>query len=262
MEIHIYLCENEIDGIFTGIYDAWASGFGHENVRVEAEAERTLSLFSRYHSVRTDPDKAEKVARSVRNKISEKAYHLIVRTALSADPDKADKIYRFLIAGFRYGSGVTVRFADPAVMAVFEASRYVANEAHLFREFIRFKQLNSGIYFGKIKPVNRIAVLMAPEFEDRMPSEDWAIYDETWQDVVVHRADGPWVLVRPEGDEWERMLEESEEEEQFQALWRTFFRTIGIEQRKNPGCQRNMMPLRYRGNAVEFRRKAPDGRMP
>jgi probable DNA metabolism protein len=260
METMVYLCEDEIDGIFTGIYDAWASGYGHGNVRVEVEKDQTFTLFCQYIPVRTDPAKAEKVARSIRNKISERAYHLVCRTALSTDPQKADKIYRFLIEGFRYGAGVTARLADPAVMAVFEANRYVANEAHLFREFIRFKHLNSGIYFGKIEPVNRIATLLAPDFEDRMPSENWAIYDATWEDVVVHRADGPWVLVRPEGKQWEQMLKESEEEDRFQTLWGTFFRTIGIEQRRNPGCQRNMMPLRYRGNAVEFLRKEPEGR--
>lgn len=254
METVVFLCENEIDGIFTGIYDAWASGLGHDRVRVEVDAGQTFSLFCRYVQVETDPEKAEKVARSVRRKISERAYHLLCRAAFSTEPDKGDVMYRFLVEGFRYGARVTTMLANPVVMRMFEIDRYVGNEAHYFREFIRFKHLNSGIYFGKIEPVNRIATLMAPAFEDRMPSENWAIYDATWGDVVVHRADGPWVLVRPEGTEWERWLQDADEEDEFQSLWQTFFKTIGIAERKNPKCQRSHMPLRYRGNAVEFRR--------
>ncbi len=252
METVVFLCEDEIDGIFTGIYDAWASGHGHDCVRVEVESEQTCALFCRYVTVRTDPEKAEKVARSVRRKISECAYHLLCRVAYSADPEKADVMYRFLVAGFRYGARVTSMLADPSVMRMFEINRGVGNETHYFREFIRFKQLSSGIYFGKIEPVNRIAVLMAPAFADRMPSENWAIYDATWGDVVVHKADGPWVVVRPDGPEWEQWLHSAEEEDLFQGLWKTFFDSIAIEQRKNPICQRGRMPLRYRGNAVEF----------
>ncbi|MBR5473770.1 MAG: TIGR03915 family putative DNA repair protein [Lachnospiraceae bacterium] len=252
METVVFLCEDEIDGMFTGIYDAWASGFGHDHVRVEVNHGQTFSLFCRYVQVKTDPLKAEKVARSVRKKISERAYHLICRAALSTEPDKADVMYRFLLEGFRYGARITTMLAHPAVMRIFEIDRYVGNEAHFFREFIRFKHLNSGIYFGKIEPVNRIASLLAPSFEDRMPSENWAIYDATWGDVVVHRADGPWVLVRPDGDEWEHWLKEAEDEDAYQHLWQTFFHTIGIAERKNPQCQRSHMPLRYRKNAVEF----------
>ena len=252
METVVFLCEDEIDGMFTGIYDAWVSGYGHDHVRVEVQSGQTYALFCRYVMVRTDPEKAEKVARSVRRKISERAYQLLCRAALSAEEGKADAMYRFLVEGFRYGAKVTAMLANPAVMRIFEIDRYVGNESHLFREFIRFKHLNSGIYFGRIEPVNRIATLLAPAFEDRMPGEDWAIYDATWNDVVVHRANGPWVLVHPEGREWERMLQDSEEEEEFQNLWKTFFTAIGIEQRRNPACQRSHMPLRYRGNAVEF----------
>gem|GEM_PF-5421032 len=32
--MHIFLCEDSIDGIFTGIYDAWASRYGHKNIKL------------------------------------------------------------------------------------------------------------------------------------------------------------------------------------------------------------------------------------
>ena len=30
--MYIFLCEDSLDGIFSGVYDAWASGYGHANV--------------------------------------------------------------------------------------------------------------------------------------------------------------------------------------------------------------------------------------
>ena len=38
----------------------------------------------------------------------------------------------------------------------------------------------------------------------------------------------------------------------FVDLWKVFFKSIGIEQRKNPRCQRNMLPLWYRKHMTEF----------
>ena len=36
------------------------------------------------------------------------------------------------------------------------------------------------------------------------------------------------------------------------ALWKTFFQTIGIKERKNPVCQRNLIPLWYRKHMSEM----------
>ena len=38
---------------------------------------------------------------------------------------------------------------------------------------------------------------------------------------------------------------ESPEEQQYQAMWRTFYDTIGIEGRRNETCRRTHMPKRY-----------------
>ena len=38
----VFVCENSIDGIFTAVYDAWSSGYGHNNVRIEEQCEKTV----------------------------------------------------------------------------------------------------------------------------------------------------------------------------------------------------------------------------
>ena len=32
--MYVFVCEDNIDGIFTAIYDAWASHFGHKNIYI------------------------------------------------------------------------------------------------------------------------------------------------------------------------------------------------------------------------------------
>ena len=44
-----------------------------------------------------------------------------------------------------------------------------------------------------------------------------------------------------------------EPDDAFVGLWKGFFSHIGIHERKNPRCQRSMLPLWYRKNMTEFR---------
>ena len=60
------------------------------------------------------------------------------------------------------------------------------------------------------------------------------------------------------GEELEKLKTEREEKE-WEKLWKTFFTTIAIEQRKNPDCQRNHLPLRFRPLMTEFAAVQPCG---
>lgn len=91
----VFVCEDSPEGIFTGVYDAWNSRLGHENVRLEVQGEYNYSLFSEYREVAVDRLKAQKVVRSVRRSLSELAYSWIYRTALSEREDRAEAVLSF-----------------------------------------------------------------------------------------------------------------------------------------------------------------------
>ena len=44
------------------------------------------------------------------------------------------------------------------------------------------------------------------------------------------------------------------DEEEYQALWRTFHETAAIPERANALCQRTHLPLRYRPYMTEFQK--------
>ena len=67
----IFVCEDSLDGILTAVYDAWDSRLGHSRVRLRTEAEDTYELFCEYRQVETDLDKAERVLRTVRQRMGE-----------------------------------------------------------------------------------------------------------------------------------------------------------------------------------------------
>ena len=44
----------------TGVYDAYASRLGYDNIKLQTEDEMNRELFAEYVEVKTDPEKAEK----------------------------------------------------------------------------------------------------------------------------------------------------------------------------------------------------------
>lgn len=248
----VYVCEDSFDGILCGVYDAWMSRKGHDHVRLEIGGTGDMELFCEYVPVPVLPEKTEKVISSIRRKISERVYKKVYTASLSQEPGRADIIYRFLIDGFRYGEGVLSMLHLPSVFELFRLCRFVLNESHLLKEFARFSRTEEGLLVSRIGPKNDVLPMLALHFADRLPSENWMIYDENRERAVLHPADGEWFLVRANDREWMMGLDWKTDEEEYQAMWKMFCQTIAIPERKNYVCQRNHLPLRYRPYMTEF----------
>ena len=181
--------------------------------------------------------------------------HIFYLCAMSERSDAPDVIYRFLLYGFSYGKDTLHMLQEPAVFHAFEVSRQVTNEAHSFREFIRFANTSSGfpILVSHISPKANVLTLVAPHFSDRLPSENWMILDDNRQLAVVHPADRPFYLTRLSPDEIERLSLTESTSDPYEELWKGFFTAIAIKERSNPDCQRTHLPLHYRDHMPEFK---------
>ena len=250
MEKTIFLCEDSPEGIFTGIYDAWASRKGHSKVKLKLNNEDTLEMFSEYVNVVPDAEKAEKVRRSVCQKICAEAWIRVFRAAMSEAETKADDIYRFLVGGFYYGPKVLKMLAEPAVMRIMELDRKVGNEAHYWKEFLRFDERENGILFARIHPKSNVISMITPHFADRLSGENFMILDTGRGIAAIHPAGQPWYMTTVPLEEVEHLLKVKPDE--YRDLWKSFYRAITIEARLNPDLQRNRMPLWYREYMTEF----------
>lgn len=259
----VYVCGPEFESILCGIYDAWMSGKGHGNVRLEIRgANQDMELFSEYVDAADSREKAEKVLKAMEKRLSWDSFRKVYAAALSCEPGRADAIYRFLIEAFRLGREAADRLQEEAVYEVFRLSRRVYNESHCLTEFIRFSQVPGDMLISRIGPENDVLPLVSPHFADRMPGENWIICDENRRKAAVHPAGKSWFilhreLAREEGREgepspWQACLQAQGDEAAYQRLWKTFFNSVAIEERHNPVCQRTHLPLKYRRYMTEF----------
>ena len=249
----VFTCEDRIEDMFTCIYVAWewALVHGHDQLRLEKEPIVQYTLFDQYIHVEPDADKAEKVARSIRQKISYDAYVTLHYACLSK-ADMLDVMYRYLRIGFRVGNKINQMLTDSVVMQMSEIRRTVGNEIHYWREFLRFHSVDGKVYVSHFEPKNHVITYVATHFADRMPSEHWMIIDDTRGVAAVHPKDGEWYMVTLTNEEQEQLKETEKYRDSFTDMWKVFFDTIGIQKRKNEKCQRNMFPIWMRKHATEF----------
>lgn len=253
----IYQCEDSIDGIFSAVYEAGLSRYGHKYIRIEPQSATNppnIELFSEYVPVKTDSSKVTSVIRAVKNKISYEAYVHIMYAAASACLDRGDAIYQFVTYGFAVGAKICGAVQFPGVARVLAISKMVRNEYHHYREFLRFKEVQRepSLLLATIEPENRVLPMLAPHFAERMEEEWFIIYDKTHGEAVFHPAKGEWqigVLNQEEAQGLEKLTEQREE---YVELWKTFFQNIAVVERTNKNLQRNLLPLHFRKYMTEF----------
>lgn len=257
METIVFLCENSIEGILTGVYDAWAeavsSGCGHARCRLMTAVEQP-ELFCVYRETPADLEKAGKVIRTLRKRLGEEVYECLCYAMASNEADKAEAVYKTIAAGLSMKQGFRVfdKVTDPYVARCFDLKRNVEGEIHKEVEFLRFRELKNGVLLAKIHPKNDVLMYLGPHFSDRLPLENFLIYDMNRRKALFHERDKDWYLMDTPGLNEEMSSHISTQEEYYQDLFRTFCRTIAIKNRENRALQRQFLPLHFRDVMPEF----------
>ena len=261
--MHILICENSIDGIFSGIYRAYASRYGHRNTRLITEdALDTYELFCEYEPVPINREHSQKVADTLTARLGTEVFQELCQAVHAyesprqcrREPNKAEAVYKTVVLGLSSQDGTKILeyLGNPYVNRVFQLSLSTFNEAHHLLGFLRFSELENGVLFARVHPKNAVLPLLADHFTDRFPCENFIIYDEPRKLAAIHKSGAGYMLAEvPKADE-AFLSRFSPNEQEFRRLWITFFKSIAIEARINPKLQKQNMPLRFWPDVVEM----------
>ncbi len=250
----VYVCNDDITGIFSAIYDAWKTQLGQDELGIALKGCINQELFCEYVEVCENEKKAIAVENLIKKHLGYEAYWDIYHAVLSHDSEKGDAILGTMLEAKRIKDSrkIMQHLSHPKVRKVFELSRKVVNEAHYFKEIVRFKELDNGVLFSQIEPTNQILTCLGDHFSNRFPLENWMIYDGTHKMFLVHREGQPWILVINEELNEEAVKKISRKESAYANLWKGFFENIAIVERESYRRQRQHLPLHYRKHVTEF----------
>ncbi len=197
--------------------------------------------FYECRDIPTEPAFAVRVERSLRPRLGARAEELVHLAFLNGSEGKELLLLRFLHMAFARGRGAAWDYAHPDAAPVLALERAVTGEAHLLTGFVRF-QVHEGMLGAVIRPKHYTLPLLRPHFCSRYPDKDFLIADLTHRTALVYR-DGRADYA--EIDEGFCLPPPDAEEAEYQALWKQFYRTIGIKERYNPNLRRTHCPKRY-----------------
>ncbi|MDE7477169.1 MAG: TIGR03915 family putative DNA repair protein [Lachnospiraceae bacterium] len=257
MEEYVLICEDSTEGILTGVYEAYPFKkkmeiAHHDNIHLATKEPDTQRLFTQYEHILTDHEKAEKVTNTIRKQLGNETWYRLSMAMVSCFEDKADAVYHTIVLGLKmYDRHITDRLQEDCVQRVFNYARASDNELCHLKQFLRFSELQNGMLYAKIDAKHHVLPFLMPHFADRLPADNFVIYDEGTQTFGLHASYKKWYLLQGQ-DFDEDSLVYSEVEETYQQLFKRFCDSIAIEARINPKLQMNMLPLRFRPNMTEF----------
>lgn len=156
-------------------------------------------------------------------------------------------IVQYLILGFQIGNKLDHLLTNDIVLKLEKTSKRVFGEFHRLCGLVRFMKLPNGMFYAKIHPDNNILELLGHHFIKRLPNENLIIHDKVRniallynkKDYIIIEADNLKITSLPE------------EELCYQSLWKTFYKSIGIKERKNSKLRMQFMPKKYWQDLVE-----------
>lgn len=232
----ICIYDGSIEGLFTLIFDKYREI--EKILRIDTE-ENQLNLWDDKEVIKTDLEKAKKVYKALRRDFS---YNFILNLSycfLSNSKRKEIIMARVIKKLYQRGESY-LDSADKDMLQFNELVKNILRERHRYLGLLRFSEISGGFLYGEFEPANNILPLIMSHFQHRLSCENFAICDVRRRIVGIYEKGD---IGYYEMEEVEFIQEGAEEE--YKNLWRTFYNTIAIENRKNSKLKQSNMPKKY-----------------
>lgn len=245
-------CSYRYDGTFAGLLTILAHLLPQQILpeAICVEPPQQQGLFTETTVIATDEAAGERFWNELTRKLPASGSHQIRLAFLSDRPEREMLICRYCLLAWQTGPKIGGMLTHPDVAPIWKLAQQVGREAHRYLGFVRFQEVTGGFYYAAISPDHRILPIIAPHFAARFRDQHWVIHDvRHGEGIVFDRRQRQWLLLPMEA---QAKPDVTQAEEQFQALWREYFTTLAIEERKNMQLQQSKVPLKARPWLVEF----------
>lgn len=242
-----YTFDGTKDGLFTCIFDAYYEK-SYPDVLTDGFLQPRFgdSVFA----IKTDKEKALRVKNCLLEKVNTPFVLKDIGIALkSGELNKFTVIFNYVKAVIDNKTiDISKNFADPSVLEFHDLLKRITNEIHRFKSFIRFQESADGYYYAHYSPDNDITWLLMSHFTQRFSNEAFIIHDTKRN--VLGLYDGTSAK-QINAEDLQVTVYLSDEEVNFKQLWKTYYQSVNIKERKNHRLMKNFMPKRYWINLPE-----------
>lgn len=241
----IGLSENNLAGFLTAIYHCY---YTYKNIERITSYPNSCLLIDEVINIDTDIELARKVREGILKKVGQSGYRDINDAYLSSDMNKEQKIYMYLKLLFDKGKDIYTMYSCDAVIAFNDMVNKVRGEAHRMNGFIRFQEMDNGIFYSYYGSDNDILEIIIPHFVTRFNNQKFILHDVKRKKIAYYDGNTYHTAVVPDGV----TIVLSDNEKIFSSLWKEYYLNVAIENRKNIKLQNHFVPKKYRFFMNEF----------
>jgi len=244
-----YHYDGSFEGFLCAVTDCLEAGEAQPEF-VRNGIDHTVGLFaSNIREVVTVRGRAVTFRKRFIEAVSQEAFATARYAFHSQKPGIELLVWRYLTLGLQVGGRLCLMLAEEPVCSVNRIARHVSHEAHKYKGFVRFREVEAGFLYAQIEPEADILPFISPHFVGRVGDRPWMIHDLCRRQAALYDLKS-WRLVREVELTAEPTLTATEQD--YAALWQRYFQRHAIAERHNPKLQQKHVPLRYRKHLPEF----------
>lgn len=240
----ILLYDGSFEGFLTLVYEVYYQKLSPQGIYKKSPPEL---CFDEIYTIETNINKAKKVFTSLQKTFSKSHLNTIYHIFLCDSENFEYDLLSFIQLGFKNENNLS-NITHPAIFRIISLEKKYLRLAHKMYGFVRFEELDDKILYAKVETKFNILILLGNHFIQRLGNHPFIIHD-------IHRS-----LAYIKENDFRGIKEvaayeipkSSDDEIHFKTLWKTFFHSVAIENRKNYKLQKQLAPLIYRTYMCEF----------
>lgn len=246
--MQVFFYDQTFDGLLCAVFEAYRlKRFPDQLLALDA----VPPLFVEYStSIQTDVTKTQRVWQTVSKKASRQFCHQLLLAWFSEQEGSDLLIFNVIRKLVDSPMCIETAYGDADILALRQVSRVVGKEYSFLMQFVRFQKTQDDIYFSPVKPAYDILPIAIPHFKDRFADQKWLIYDVVrgygffynLKEVVEVRLDKEVHFLKPGVIKPEAL---TPDELLIQKMWKNYFKSVSIPERRNLKQQRQNMPQRF-----------------
>ena len=251
-----YVYDHSWYGFLTVVFEAYSSKLFPDKI-VSAEEHSPL-LIEKVFIVSTEKEHAQRVLKGMEAKSSAQLCNEIYKVFISDIPHFEMVVFNYIRVLFDSGPMMLENYSIPCILQMKQAIKRVNREVHRMHAYVRFQKSSDNIFYAFIAPDYNVLPLAAYHFEKRFADQRWMIYDTIRRYGIFYDLEGLCeVKLEQAAADLDSGIIKAEildgREELYQQLWKAYFSSVNIPERKNIKLQMRSMPKRYWKHLTEMK---------
>ena len=242
-----YVFDGSLDGLLTLIFDYYVRK--PTQIKVWSSRDFQPSFFEETYEVITDDEKSDRVKLKLKEKLGKQGWKQFYCTFLSEQREAYQHLFDMACYALKSTQNITSNYGNEDVLYVAQMHRKVNREKHHFEAFIRFEELPDGTFYSTIEPKYNVLPLLLNHFKNRYADQNWIIYDLIRKNGLLYSKMEEKVIpiVLEFAPKQNHSIVKSFEptEQQYQDLWKGYFKSANIPARKNTKLHVQLLPKRF-----------------